>query len=229
MIVSSVAFPSRVILNQDVPSIRTKTVTLSPTTITLSSSHSCAGAGVAEGTGVGVGNSTGTEVGTGTGVGTGLAITAAVGNGAGATVGVATTGGIIAGMSVGSGGTVGKAAWAGVGVGSGSKTVKTNRLKLSTFAIAVDAKKSTSVANGVQAPPLWCWMTILSSFPAASAASAVLSVTVIVMGFNSGVSVVSSKALPVAVNPAGRAGISPADTATNSSWVGTFTVLLLSR
>ena len=101
-----------------------------------------------------------------------------------------------------------------MGVGSGSKTVKTNRLKLSTCAVAVDASKSTSAANWVHAPPVWCWMIILSGFPAAKAASAVLSATVIVMGFSSGVSVVSSKALPVAVNFAGRAGISLADKGT---------------
>ena len=99
-------------------------------------------------------------------------------------------------------------------VGSGSKTVKTNRLKLSTLAVAVDASKSTSVANCVQAPPVWCWMIILFGIPAARAASAGLSVTVIVMGFSSGVSVVSSKALPVAVNLAGRGGMSPGDRAT---------------
>ena len=100
-----------------------------------------------------------------------------------------------------------------MGVGSGSKAVKTKRLKLSTCAVAVDASKSTSVANCVQAPAVWCWMIMLSGFPAAKAASAVLSATVIVMGFSSGVSVVSSKALPVAVNLAGRGGISPGDRA----------------
>ena len=57
-------------------------------------------------------------------------------------------------------------------------------------------------------------MVILSGFPAARAVSAALSATVIVIGFSSGVSVVSSKALPVAVNFAGRAGISLADTGT---------------
>ena len=51
-------------------------------------------------------------------------------------------------------------------------------------------------------------MTILSSLPAARVASAALSVTVMVMGFNNGVSVVKSNALPVAVKLVGRAGIS---------------------
>ena len=167
--------------------------------------------------GVGVGTRTGRAMGTGIGVDPGIGVDVAVANGggAGAIVGAATRGELIVGMSVGSGGAVGKAicagVGAGVGVGSGSKTVKANRLKLSTLAVAVEAPKSTTVANGFQAPPVWCWMTILSGFPAARAASAVLSVTVIVIGFNSGVSVVSSKALPVAVNLAGRAGISARD------------------
>ena len=109
---------------------------------------------------------------------------------------------------------MGKAIWAGVdagvGVGSssGSKTVKANRLKLSTLAVAVEAWKSTAVANGVQAPTVWCWMIMLSAFPAAKAALAVLSATVMVIGFNNGDPDVSSNALPVALNLAGRAGIS---------------------
>ena len=94
--------------------------------------------------------------GIGVDAGIGVDVANAVGDGAGAIVGAATTGELIAGMSVGSGDAVGKAicagVGAGVGVGSGSKTVKANRLKLSTCAIAVDASKSTSVANWVQAP-----------------------------------------------------------------------------
>ena len=49
---------------------------------------------------------------------------------------------------------------------------------------------------------------MLSSFPAGRVASAALNVTVMVIGFNNGDFVVSSKALPVAVKLAGRAGIS---------------------
>ena len=49
---------------------------------------------------------------------------------------------------------------------------------------------------------------MLSAFPAAKAALAVLSATVMVIGFNNGDSDVSSNALPVALNLAGRAGVS---------------------
>ena len=52
---------------------------------------------------------------------------------------------------------------------------------------------------------------MLASFPAARMASAALNATVMVIGFNIGDSVVSSKALPVAVKLVGRVGISTAE------------------
>ena len=178
--------------------------------------------------GVGVGNGTGTAVGTDNGVASGVgagiaAVGIAAGDGVATTTGRAAVGELIVGFTGGAGVAYGNAICAGVGAGvgvgsgvgvdSGSKIVKTNKLKLSTLAVAVDATKSTSVANCVQAPTVWCWMIILSGFLAARAASAALSATVIVIGLSSGVSVVSSKALPVAVNFAGRAGISAGDRA----------------
>ena len=48
---------------------------------------------------------------------------------------------------------------------------------------------------------------MLLFLPSAKAASAVLSATVTVMGFNRGVSLVSSNALPVTVKSAGRNGV----------------------
>ena len=51
-------------------------------------------------------------------------------------------------------------------------------------------------------------MTLLLSSPPAKVASAELRVTVMVMGFSKVVSVDRSKALPLAVKPVGRMGIS---------------------
>lgn len=117
MIVSSVALPSSVMLNQPGRRTLTITVTRSPATSTFSNTHSCTGGGVSKGTGVGVGTRTGRAMGTGIGVdaGIGIDVANAVGEGAGAIVGagamvaVAATGELIVGMSVGSGVAVGKA------------------------------------------------------------------------------------------------------------------------
>lgn len=103
MIVSSVALPSSVMLNQPERRTLTITVTRSPATSTFSNTHSCTGGGVSKGTGVGVGIRTGRAMGTGKGVDAGAIV------GAGAMVAAAATGELIVGMSVGSGVAVGKA------------------------------------------------------------------------------------------------------------------------
>ena len=85
-------------------------------------------------------------MGTGTGVGTRLSVAATVGSGLETTVGAAiaggliagglTAGGLTAGFTTGARVAVGNNNWtgvnAGIGVAPGAKTVKANRLKLST-------------------------------------------------------------------------------------------------
>jgi hypothetical protein len=77
----------------------------------------------------------GTETGVALGVGAGIAaVGIAAGDGVATTIGRAATGEIIVGFTGGADVAVAEAICAGdgAGVGSGSNTVKTNRLKLST-------------------------------------------------------------------------------------------------
>ena len=113
------------------------------------------GTAVAIGTGVGVGTGVmGTGVGNGTGVGLGVGIAVAVGTGVGVLIGTAAELGGEVGVTAGTGLAVatkvvvaaGITVAVGTIVNSRCLTVKANMLSLSTFAIAVDLPKSTSVA-----------------------------------------------------------------------------------
>ena len=83
------------------------------------------------GVGVGVGVAVATDVGVSVGMGIGVAVAVACGGGAGAVVTV------------------------GSGVGSGCFMVRAKMLMENTWAVAVDASKSTVVRSGVHVPLLW--------------------------------------------------------------------------
>jgi hypothetical protein len=82
-----------------------------------------------------------------------------VGVGVGGGVAVATDVGVSVGMGMGvavaSGVDVGAVVSIGSGVGSGCFMVRAKMLKESTWAVAVDASKSTVVRSGVHVPLLW--------------------------------------------------------------------------
>ena len=73
---------------------------------------------------------------------------------------------------------------------SGCFTASANTLSSDTSAVALDVLKSAVVGRVSQAPPWWCWMEMFSSSFPASADSAALRSTVMVMGFSSGESLI---------------------------------------
>ena len=201
------------------------------------------GSGVGVGTGVGVGSGIEVGVGADTGVATGVDVGTGVDAGAEVDVGAGVDVGTVGGgtgvamavsegvgvggvkVAVGDGvspdemvGAIAAGVMAGVASGDPNPTVRAKKLKLSTCTIAVDAVKSTVVGSSAQAPRRWCCITILSSWPSASVASAALKPTVIVMGFSSTASAVRSKALPVPRYCWGNTGISASVSDRKDSW-----------
>lgn len=110
-------------------------------------------------------------------------------------------GGTAASADVGTGGVSVGATGVSVGVGPACRcrTVRAKKLSRSTWAVAVDAAKSTLVSKGVQASSWYCCINRFASSEPAATASAALTRTVTVMAFNKDASVVNSNTVWVAV------------------------------